>query len=97
MENRFDIINATIESIPNIEIIIPFRNDYENISGRILLQHSGVELEFEVEIKPPYPLQFHETETIRFLNPELIETNHVNKDGSICIHTHHCCELRQKL
>lgn len=97
MDNRFDLISNTIESIPNIKIISPLRNDYENILGRVLLQHSGVELEFEVEIKPPYPLQFHETETIRFLNPELIEFNHVNRDGSICIHTHHSSELKQKL
>ncbi len=97
MDNRFDIISTTIESIPNIKIISPLRKDFENILGRILLQHSGVELEFDLEIKPPYPLQFHETETIQFLNPNLIETNHVNRDGSICIHTYHCSELRQKL
>lgn len=97
MDNRLDLISNTIDSIPNIKIISPFRNDYGNILGRVLSQHSGVELEFEVKIMPPYPLQFHETETIRFLNTELIESNHVNRDGSICIHTHHSFDLRQKL
>lgn len=97
MNSRFDLINTTIGSIPNIKIISPLRIDYGNILGRVLLLHSGVELEFEVEIKPPYPLQFHETETIRFLNTELIESNHVNRDGSICIHTHHSPDLKQKL
>ncbi|HRH02378.1 MAG TPA: ThiF family adenylyltransferase [Bacteroidia bacterium] len=97
MNNRFDLINSTIESIPNIKIISPLRNDYGNILGRVLLLHAGVELEFDVEIKPPYPLQFHETESIRFLNSELIEYDHVNRDGSICIHTYHCPEITQKL
>lgn len=97
MSDRTNFIASIVETIPSIKIIRQFVDVYGNVLGRVLVQQSEVELEFDVEIKPPYPLQFHETETIRFLNPELIEYNHVNRDGSICIHTSHSPDMKEKL
>lgn len=97
MSDRANLINSIVEDLPNIKIIRHFVDDYENVLGRVQLMHAAVELEFDVEVKPPYPLQFHETETIRFLNPTLIEYNHVNRDGSICIHTSHSPDIKQKI
>lgn len=85
MSDRANLITSIVETISNIKIIRHFTDVYGNVLGRVQVQQSEVVLEFDVEIKPPYPLQFHETETIRFINPELIEYNHVNRDGSICI------------
>lgn len=97
MSDRTNLITSIVETIPNIKIIRQFADVYGNVLGRVHVRQSEVELEFDVEIKPPYPLQFHETETIRFLNPELIEYNHVNRDGSICIHTSHSPDMKEKL
>jgi len=97
MSDRANLINSIVEDLPNIKIIRHFVDDYGNVLGRVQLMHAAVELEFDVEVKPPYPLQFHETETIRFLNPTLIEYNHVNRDGSICIHTTHSPDIKQKI
>jgi len=95
MESRTNFISSIIEKIPNIIILQNFSENYGNISGRIKVLHLEVELEFDVEIQPQYPLQMHETESIRFLNSELITYNHVNRDGSICIHTTHSPDIKQ--
>lgn len=97
MNSRTNLIVSKIESIPNIKIIRPFTDDYGKILGRIQVLQSANELEFEVEISPQYPFQLHEAESIRFLNNAYITYNHVNKDGSICIHTHHNPDLKIKL
>jgi hypothetical protein len=42
-------------------------------------------------------MQFQDQETIRFINKNLIEYNHVNADGSICAHTFHSPDLKKKI
>ncbi len=54
-------------------------------------------LDFELLINPQYPLKDHSTESIKFINKELIPYSHVMRDGSICIHTSHCVKLEEKL
>lgn len=97
MTNRFESIISYLESFENVQITESFK-EYENfISGKIRIEESGVILEFETEIKHQYPFQSHEVETIRFVNKELLPFNHVNADGSICIHTLHNPDLKSKL
>lgn len=97
MKTRFESIISYLESFENVQITEPFK-EFENlISGKIRVEESGVILEFETEIKPQYPFQSHEAETIRFINKELLPFNHVNADGSICIHTLHNSDLKSKL
>lgn len=97
MSERIELITSIIEVLPNIKISQDFNESYGDVGGKIQVQLTNVVLEFDIEIKPPYPLQFHETESIRFINPKLLEYNHVNGDGSICIHTHHSPNLEEKL
>jgi siroheme synthase (precorrin-2 oxidase/ferrochelatase) len=97
MENRFESIISYLEFFENVQITEPFKENENFISGKIRIEESGVTLEFETEIKPQYPFQSHDVETIRFVNKELLPFNHVNADGSICIHTLHNPDLKSKL
>jgi hypothetical protein len=97
MENRSASIRSYLESFENVQITETFKEKENLISGKIRIEESGVILEFETEIKPQYPFQSHEVETIRFVNKELLPFNHVNADGSICIHTLHNPDLKSKL
>jgi hypothetical protein len=69
------------------------------INGIVQLSFDGLvePLEFEIEISPQYPLKNHESESIRFYNKALVEYDHVMENGSICIHTSHHTNLKQKL
>lgn len=68
-----------------------------NMRGEIAVQIPEGELLFSVLLLPCYPLHFQDVDSIRFINPELKTYNHVNPDGSICIHTYHSPDLRTKL
>lgn len=97
MLNRLTIISDYIGSIKNVSIASPFIQKEEAILGKISVSEQKQSLDFEVVIQPEYPFQAHESETIRFINENLLSYNHVNSDGSICLHTAHCPELLQKL
>jgi hypothetical protein len=97
MIGRLGFIVSCLESLENIQITEPLREIQDSISGKIAINESGIELEFETVILPQYPMQSHEIETIRFINRSLISYNHVNADGSICIHTLHNPDLKSKL
>lgn len=98
MKDRLLEISSHIKSIQEIEIIQEFElSDSGLVSGKISVAINGYFVLFDVEIYPSYPFQFHEVETIRFINMELIIYNHVNSDGSICVHTAHHRDLKTKL
>ncbi len=97
MGDRLTSIIFYLESFENVQITETFQEKENFISGKIRIEESGVVLEFDTEIKPQYPFQSHEVETIRFVNKELLPFNHVNADGSICIHTLHHPDLKSKL
>lgn len=94
-----------IDRIRSCILAIPFVNEiyfliYENLSikGKIEISFEGLEsLDFEVYINPPYPFRWHDSETISFINKELIEYNHVMANGAICIHTSHSPIIEKKL
>lgn len=64
---------------------------------QVLFDELDKALDFTFEISSQYPLKHHESESITFYNKELIELNHIMEDGSICIHTSHHTNLKQKL
>lgn len=97
MENRRQRIVAVIESIDNVSITEPFTEEYGSVTGTIEITVGDLINSFKVQIALQYPHQFHDTETIRFVNQGMIEFDHVNGDGSICIHTQHSPDLEQKL
>jgi len=95
-----------VEEIKNFISETPFVNsviglewrDYL-ICGKIEIAFDELEapLEFEIEIHPQYPFQSYNSETIKFINKNLLEYNHVMENGSICIHTSHDVNLKGKL
>ncbi len=99
--NLLDVeeIKNYISQIPFVKKLINLeRRDYL-ICGKVEIAFEELEesLEFEVEIYPQYPLKSRDTETIKFINKNLIEYNHVMETGSICIHTSHDINLKDKL
>lgn len=97
MQDRLAIIRAGIESIENVRITGDFVEEVGLIRGDITVEHMSACLTFDVTIYNPYPFQFHNTETIRFVNKDLIACDHVNRDGSICVHTPHHIDLKSKI
>ena len=92
-----DVIDS-IAKIQNVEIVKPFEITEGNIiEGEINLTINAVKINFEVIIFAAYPLRNHESETIKFVNKNLIKFDHVMADGSICIHTYHHSDLSKKL
>src|SRR5215203_7210311 len=97
MNDRLSLVINSIKSIEYAEIITPLEPDGDVIRGAVAISVEDVKLSFQVEILKQYPLQFQGHETIRFISDGLPEYDHVNADGSICIHTSHSPDLKQKI
>lgn len=98
MNNRLNEIVKCLQNIKDICIVEPFVIDGSAIKGGVRVSLKGENLlNFKVEIFHQYPLQFRDSETIRFLNKDLLDYDHVNPDGTICIHTWHSPDLCKKL
>ncbi len=95
-----DKINEIVDKIPYVKLTEKIKQKEVLAEGKVLISDlDGLEtpLEFDIMIYPQYPLKNHESESIKFINKELIEYNHVMGDGSICIHTLHSPKLKSKL
>jgi hypothetical protein len=92
-------IEQLISAIPFVDKVYSIEKNDSIIMGKVGLFFNGLDkiLDFNFEIYPQYPLKYHDSESIRFLNQEFIEINHVMEDGSICIHNSHNLNLKQKL
>lgn len=91
-------IQSYISSIPFVNRIYNLEQESYFIKGKVEISFDGLKsLDFELLIKPQYPLKDHDSESIKFINKQLVEYNHVMSDGAICIHTSHCTILEQKL
>ncbi len=97
METRINNIVAHFDNIDFIKIVQQFTLDKTTIKGEIAMSVENITLSFLVEIHPQYPFQYHDVETIRFINKGLLPYNHVNSDGSICVHTLHSPDLKTKI
>lgn len=95
--DKIQIISEGIVAIDGVAITEPFILSDGVIQGTISISLDSNILFFGVTILPHYPFQFHEMETIRFMNTELLDYPHVNRDGSICVHTPHNADLRSKV
>lgn len=94
---RQEIVTDVVTSIDGVTVTSPFVEEGEVIVGSIAISFLTADLNFETRILPAYPLQFHDSESIRFINRTLRKYNHVNGDGSICVHTLHSTNLKEKL
>lgn len=94
---RFDQIGSALEQIDGVDILTPFESEEFRLKGYIKISIEDVQLDFAVEILDCYPLSFQGQEAIRFINKDLISFNHVNSDGSICLHTLHSPDITQKI
>ena len=93
-------INTIVSEIPYVEIIEEFKKVDFYLEGKVaVLKIDGLStsIEFVINIFPQYPLKHHQSESIKFINKDLIEYNHVMGDGSICIHTLHSPVLKKKI
>lgn len=99
MTDRPNEINAIIGNIPDITIIEPFELRDKLTKGCISVFIEGLTeaVQFYVKIYQQYPFKLQDSETIKFINSDLIDYKHVMEDGSICIHTGHSPVLAQKL
>lgn len=92
-----NLITKLIGAVEGVTVTKAFELDGALMKGSICFDVDHSSLEFAVEILPFYPFQFHEQESIRFINPDLLEYNHVNADGSICVHTLHSPDVADKI
>jgi hypothetical protein len=94
-----DEVKSYISQIPFVKSVSYFEQRGSLINGKveIAFKELAESLEFEVVIFPQYPLRSYDSESIKFINRNLIMYNHVMGDGSVCIHTSHQVKLRDKL
>lgn len=99
MKDRVSEINTVIEDIPDVKLIKPFEQAEFNIKGQVSVFVEELEqaLVFDVSIYPQYPFKYHDSETIKFSNKNLLNYKHVMDNGEICIHTAHSPVLSEKL
>ena len=97
MDNRIFTLQQAVSAFPGISVITAFEKREETLYARITMTERGATLPFDVVVYPQYPYQFHESETIHFINKDLLAYDHVNADGSVCIHTLHHPELSAKV
>lgn len=96
---RIHIINQCIEELPFVTLTSPFELEGIFLKGEVQISFDALDtpLLFEVELYAQYPFRFRNTETIKFLNKDLLECKHVMGNGTICIHTSHYVDLKEKL
>jgi len=92
-------IEDIISSTSYITEILSIEDIDRTISGKFVLQLEKMprSLVFSFEIFSIYPFKFHDRESIKFTNTDLLEYDHVMEDGSICIHTSHSVNIKEKL
>jgi len=97
----FDVrkIESIIKSISFVKNLEIFESQDSFISGSVQINYEGIDsvLEFQFMIFSPYPLKCFDSESIKFVNKELVEYCHVMQDGTICIHTTPSKKIEEKL
>lgn len=90
-------ISTIVGTFRDVLVLEDFHKVDHMIAGKISLTVEGTTIYFDVQILQPYPMKFHDLETIRFINSDMIQYDHVNEDGSICVQTLHSTDLATKL
>lgn len=97
--NRLDVIKKCLSKFETIVITEEFTtNEVSIINGKIGVVNviDSEPLEFEVVIYPFYPYKIRESESIQFINKDLINYNHIMEGGFICIHSPHNKDIKKK-
>lgn len=96
---RLEKIKSTISKIPFVSKINRIEQGEFFVSGNIEIAFEELEnpLLFDFLIGKEYPLKTHSSESITFLNSDLLQYNHVMENGNICIHTSHSENLENKI
>lgn len=94
---RIDDITRIITAQNDVVITTPFAVGEVNLIGGVEITVGSVTLPFQVIIDACYPYHFHDRESIKFINEDLLDYKHVMRDGSICMHTRQCPNLEEKL
>lgn len=96
---RLEVIEKIINEIPFVNSLKDIRQEEFNILGSVEILFDGLEesLNFDFIVTKEYPLKTFDSESIKFINTDLLQYNHVMKDGFICIHTSHSNSLEHKL
>lgn len=99
MELQIDEVEKYINEIPFVKKIHFLTKEGFRILSKVQIAFEELDdtLDFDVEILPQYPLKSYDSESITFKNKELLKYNHVMDNGSICVHTLHSTNLKQKL
>ncbi|MFL0171648.1 ThiF family adenylyltransferase [Tenacibaculum maritimum] len=100
MEESFiEKIKYYIEEIPFVEVLTPFENNDLYAKSKVSIYFLGLDnkLEFDIVIGSQYPFKSYDSESIKFIDKDLLEYNHVMRDGTICIHTSHNPNIKAKL
>ncbi|MEH7889517.1 ThiF family adenylyltransferase [Elizabethkingia meningoseptica] len=94
-----DNVEKIISQFPFVRQVYFVKQGEFNIEGKIEIAFEGLidSLNFDFMIRPQYPLKCYDSESIKFINHDLLEYNHVMKWGEICIHTSHSTNLEEKL
>jgi len=96
---NIDEIKSHISELSFVKKIYFIEQGDFSINAKVEIAFEGLDgsLNFEIEIQPQYPLKSYDSESITFKNKDLIPYNHVMGSGSICVHTLHSTDLKQKL
>ncbi|WP_407476596.1 ThiF family adenylyltransferase [Elizabethkingia anophelis] len=94
-----DNVEKIISQYPFVKQVYFVKQGESNIEGKIEIAFEGLidSLNFDFIIRPQYPLKCYDSESIKFINHDLLAYSHVMKWGEICIHTSHSTNLEEKL
>ena len=93
------LVEKTITGLPFLQLVHCSENSDHFIKGVVKISDEEMidNLDFEFVISPTYPLKVYDSESIKFINKDLMRYQHVMKDGSICIHSTHNVDPVKKL
>ncbi|NVJ52446.1 MAG: ThiF family adenylyltransferase [Campylobacteraceae bacterium] len=94
-----ELIGKTISSIDFVSELY-YLEEYELfLKGKVQIKFDELPkgLDFEFIITAQYPFKDRDNESIKFINEDLLNCNHVMEGGNICIHTSHNTNIEKKL
>lgn len=89
IQSRKDLICSYLSEISFVQNVCCVSENISSITLTIDIYFDGLSkpLLFDVIILSQYPFKIHESESIIFINKDLVSYSHVMANGNICIHT----------
>lgn len=93
------LIRKTISSIDFVSELYYLEEHELSLKGKVQIKFDELPkgLDFEFIITAQYPFKDRNNESIKFINEDLLNCNHVMEGGNICIHTSHNTNIEEKL